>query len=449
MERLKWEALVEIASPGEQLAAIARANRSGEAIGIYSICSADSDVLKAGMTQALRDGVPVLIEATTNQVNQFGGYTGLTPVAFRSFAESIADAVGLPRRRVLLGGDHLGPYAWRKESADVALERARELVNAYVRAGFTKIHLDTSMRLGGDPDDRPLDEEVMASRAAELCAVAEAAARSLPAGSPRPVYVVGSEVPIPGGELADSPAPSVTEPTAVERTLELVRRAFERRGVGEALERIVAMVVQPGVEFGDMTVFAYDHAAAAALAARQPDGPPLVYEAHSTDYQTAGALAAMIGDHFAILKVGPGLTFALRETLFALEAIEREWLAGRPGFDPSRLRATLAAAMEARPDHWRPYISGDRSGTGFAREFSFSDRVRYYWTVPEVRAARDLLLANLSNEPIPLALLSQYLPYEFRAVRDGSLPGEPRALVRAAIGRVIDDYARACGMVGG
>jgi D-tagatose-1,6-bisphosphate aldolase subunit GatZ/KbaZ len=305
------------------------------------------------------------------------------------------------------------------------------------------------MRLSGDPVDRPLDEEILASRAAELCAVAETAARSLPEGRPRPVYVVGSEVPIPGGELADSPAPSVTEPGAVERTLELVRRAIARRGAGEALERIVAVVVQPGVEFGDMTVFGYDPAAAAALAARQVEGPPLVYEAHSTDYQTADALAAMVADHFAILKVGPGLTFAMREALFALEAIEREWLAGRPGFEPSRLRAMLAAAMDARPEHWRPYVGGDRAGAGFAREFSFSDRVRYYWAVPEVRAARDRLLANLSAEPIPLALLSQYLPQQFRAVRDGRLPNEPRTLVRAAIGRVIDDYASACGMVGG
>jgi D-tagatose-1,6-bisphosphate aldolase subunit GatZ/KbaZ len=449
MAGLSWGELAGIGDPGEQLAAIARTNRSGDAIGIYSICSADPDVLRAGMTQALRDGVPVLIEATTNQVNQFGGYTGMTPAAFRSFAESIADAVGLPRSRVLLGGDHLGPYAWRAEPSDVALERARVLVDAYVRAGFTKIHLDASMRLGGDPVDRPLDEEVVASRAAELCGVAEAAARTLPLGSPRPVYVVGSEVPIPGGELADSPAPSVTEPGAVERTLDLVRRAFERRGVGVAIERIVAVVVQPGVEFGDMTVFAYDRSAAAALAARQPDGPPLVYEAHSTDYQTADALAQMVGDHFAILKVGPALTFALREALFALEAIESEWLAGRPGFEPARLRATLAAAMAARPEHWRPYVGADRAGAGFAREFSFSDRVRYYWAVPEVRAARDRLLANLSGEPIPLALLSQYLPYEFRAVRDGTLAGEPRALIRAAIGRVIDDYASACGMVGG
>jgi D-tagatose-1,6-bisphosphate aldolase subunit GatZ/KbaZ len=449
MAGLSWEELAGIGDPGEQVAAIARANRAGGAIGIYSICSADPDVLQAGMTQALRDGVPVLIEATTNQVNQFGGYTGMTPAAFRSFAESIADAVGLARGRVLLGGDHLGPYAWRAEPAEVALEHARVLVDAYVRARFTKIHLDTSMRLGGDPVDRPLDEEVVASRAAELCAVAETAARSFPVGSPRPVYVVGSEVPIPGGELADSPAPTVTEPGAVERTLELVRRAFERRGVGEAIERIVAVVVQPGVEFGDMTIFAYDRSAAAALAARQPDGPPLVYEAHSTDYQTADALAEMVGDHFAILKVGPALTFALREALFALEAIESEWLAGRPRFEPSRLRATLAAAMDARPEHWRPYVGADRAGASFAREFSFSDRVRYYWAVPEVRAARDRLLANLSGEPIPLALLSQYLPYEFRAVRDGALAGEPRALIRSAIGRVIDDYASACGMVGG
>ena len=148
----------------------------------------------------------------------------------------------------------------------------------------------------------------------------------MPASAPRPVYVVGSEVPIPGGELADSAAPAVTSVEAVERTLDETRRAFTRHGVGGALDRVLALVTQPGVEFGDTVIFEYDERAAAALASRAPDRPPLVYEAHSTDYQTEEALGRMVRDHFAILKVGPGLTFALRETLFALEAIEGEWL---------------------------------------------------------------------------------------------------------------------------
>jgi len=429
-----------------RLQELARANRAGEPVGIYSVCSADRSSLRAAMTQARRDDVIVLIEATSNQVNQLGGYTGMTPPDFRSFVHSIADEVGLPAERIVLGGDHLGPHVWRSQGSDAAMGLARNLVRDYVLAGFTKIHLDASMRLADDPVDRPLDEATVAERAGDLCAVAEGAAALLPADAPRPVYVVGSEVPIPGGELADSAAPAVTSVDAVERTLAETRRAFTRHGVGDALERVLALVTQPGVEFGDAVVFEYDDRAAAALASRTPDRAPLVYEAHSTDYQLEDALGQMVRDHFAVLKVGPGLTFALRETLFALEAIEGEWLARRRGTVPSRLRETLQRVMQEHPEHWQAYFHGDEDELRFARDFSFSDRSRYYWPQPDVRASVERLVDNLSARPIPLTLLSQYLPVQYQAVREGGLANDPRALIGAGIGTVIDAYARACGM---
>jgi D-tagatose-1,6-bisphosphate aldolase subunit GatZ/KbaZ len=301
------------------------------------------------------------------------------------------------------------------------------------------------MRLADNPVDRPLDEATVAARAAALCAVAEEAVALLPADAPRPVYVVGSEVPIPGGELADSAAPAVTSVHAVERTLAETRRAFTKHDVGDALERVLALVTQPGVEFGDAVVFEYDDRAAAALASRTPDQPPFIYEAHSTDYQLEQALGRMVRDHFAVLKVGPGLTFALRETLFALEAIEGEWLVRR-GVVASRLRETLQRVMKEHPEHWQPYFHGDEDELRFARDFSFSDRSRYYWPRPEVRASVERLVDNLSAHPIPLTLLSQYLPIQYQAVREGTLPNDPRALIGAGIATVIDAYARACGM---
>ncbi len=443
-----WAEGAEGRDATSQLLDLARANRAGEPVGIYSVCSADRSVLQAALIQARRDGVIVLVEATTNQVNQLGGYTGMTPPDFRAFVHSIAAEIGLPSTRIVLGGDHLGPHVWRSEGSDAAMGRARDLVRAYVLAGFTKIHLDASMRLADDPGDRPLDEATVAERAADLCAVAEQALALLPADAPRPVYVVGSEVPIPGGELADSVAPAVTSVDAVERTLDETRRAFARHGVGDALGRVLALVTQPGVEFGDAVVFEYDERAAAALASRTPDQAPLVYEAHSTDYQTEDALGRMVRDHFAVLKVGPGLTFALRETLFALAAIEVEWLVGRRGIVASGLRDTLQRVMVEHPEHWRPYFHGDEDQLRLARDFSFSDRSRYYWPQAEVRASVERLVGNLSAHPIPLALLSQYLPVQYLAVREGTLPNDPRALIRAGIGTVIEAYARACGMVG-
>ena len=65
--------------------------------GIYSICSAHPWVLAAAMQQAVDDGTPLLVESTSNQVDQYGGYTGMKPADFIRFAHGIAEQVGLPR----------------------------------------------------------------------------------------------------------------------------------------------------------------------------------------------------------------------------------------------------------------------------------------------------------------------------------------------------------------
>ena len=96
--------------PFEQLVA---AQNQGRPVGIYSICSAHPFVLKAAMQQSQDDSSHLLIEATSNQVNQFGGYTGMTPPQFVEYVFGIAQECGFSRSRILLGGDHLGPHVWQ------------------------------------------------------------------------------------------------------------------------------------------------------------------------------------------------------------------------------------------------------------------------------------------------------------------------------------------------
>jgi D-tagatose-1,6-bisphosphate aldolase subunit GatZ/KbaZ len=443
---LPWHDLPKHSDNSRLLLDIVDANRHRQRVGIFSVCSASRFVMEACMMQARRDDSVVLLESTSNQVNQFGGYTGMTPEGFRGFANSVAADMDFPESRVVLGGDHLGPHVWRSEPAGAAMAKARQLVGDCVLAGYTKIHLDASMRLADDPADRPLDDAVVAERAADLCEVAESAWASLPSGSTPPVYVVGSEVPIPGGELAGQSAPAVSRTGDVTRTLSVTHAEFERRGLRAAWDRVIAVVVQPGVEFGDATVFEYDRAAALDLSSLIERDWRLVYEAHSTDYQTSDALRMLVEDHFAILKVGPGLTFAMREALFALEAIERELLAGRADAQRSRLRDVMEKAMIENPEHWKPYYRGTEDELRFARDFSFSDRSRYYWPRAEVRHSVTRLLRNLSERAIPFALLSQYMPDQYVAVRTGMLRNEPVELIRSKILEVADVYASACGM---
>jgi D-tagatose-1,6-bisphosphate aldolase subunit GatZ/KbaZ len=432
--------------PAEVFARIVEAQKSGVPRGMPSICSAHPLVLQAAMEQAREDGEPVLIESTVNQVNQYGGYTGLKPADFRVLVHSVAERSGFPAGSILLGGDHLGPYPWRQEPAEQAMAKAFVLVADSVRAGYVKIHLDASMPLGGDRPDpkRGLDPRLVARREAELAAAGEEAFReadrSATAG-PQPVYVIGTDVPPPGGITAAGEGVPVTPVAELRETVSLCAEEFRRWGLEQAWSRVLAVVVQPGVEFSDRAVHPYDRRRAAALCQAARELPGLVLEGHSTDYQDRERLREMVEDGVAVLKVGPALTFAVREALFALQRLEEELLARQAGVRLSRLMETLEQAMLDEPRHWKSYYSGDESQLRLARRYSISDRCRYYWTVPAVEDSVRRLLANLQGCALPWPLLSQYLPLQSRAVRSGVLTAEPAALVRAAVREVLRDYS--------
>ncbi|MFN3932224.1 MAG: D-tagatose-bisphosphate aldolase, class II, non-catalytic subunit [Brevundimonas sp.] len=413
-------------------------HKSGQACGVYSVCSAHPLVIEAAFVHALDAGVDVvLVEATCNQVNQDGGYTGMTPEMFRDFVHAIARKVGLSDERVLLGGDHLGPNPWTGLAAEDAMAKAEVLIQQYVAAGFRKIHADCSMSCADDPV--PLPEDVIARRAARLIKVAETTQQRV--GGEPCVYVIGTEVPVPGGAAEDLPELEVTTPDAAIATIEAHRAIFAEEGLSQAWPRVIAVVVQPGVEFDHHKVIDYDRVKAIRLSAALDDEPHIVFEAHSTDYQTPGALKALVEDHFAILKVGPGVTFALREALWALDAIEREWI----GQDrASGFRRIAIERMKADPRNWAKYYHAAGAELEFDLQYSFSDRIRYYWPDPQIAAAQERMFANLTANPPPLPLVSQYLPGANAALRDRALSPDPARLTIAHIGATLEAYRAAC-----
>jgi len=422
------------------------ANRNGEARGIYSVCSANQDVLEACMKQAIADGTILLIESTSNQVDQFGGYTGMKPADFVRYVHAIAKKVAFPKEMIILGGDHLGPNPWKNLPVEKAMDHAKTLIADYVKAGYKKIHLDTSMFCAGDSGDRtkPLGDEIVAERAASLCRVAEDTWEKYCEETSRPVYIIGTEVPVPGGaqEVENEVVP--TAPEDVEKTITVTRQHFIKAGLSGAWERVVGVVVQPGVEFGDDWVFDYQREKAKGLSNKIMQFNHLVYEAHSTDYQAASKLKELVEDHFAILKVGPWLTFAYREALFALESIEIE-LMGKGHPERSEFRRTLDHAMLENPVYWEKYYHGSEEQQAFKRKYSFSDRARYYLPVAEVESARIKLYENLKNNKIPLSLLSQFMPVQYHQVGEGRIGLEPHLLVHSYVQIVAGNYSRACG----
>jgi D-tagatose-1,6-bisphosphate aldolase subunit GatZ/KbaZ len=412
-------------------------HKAGRSVGIYSACSAHSLVIEAALHHARRQSSSVLIEATSNQVNQDGGYTGMRPADFSGFVLSIAARLGVPSEQVLLGGDHLGPNCWQDLAAEAAMAKSERLIADYVAAGFRKIHLDCSMSCADDPT--PLTDAVVAARAVRLCAVAEQAWQR--AGGEAPVYVVGTEVPVPGGAQEALTELALTEAAAATATIDTHWNAFQSAKLQHVWPRVIGLVVQPGVEFDHHKVIDFQASRAAHLASVIEAQPHMVYEAHSTDYQTPANLRALVQRHFAILKVGPGLTFAMREALWALDQIEREWLGAERS---SQLRETVHKAMAANPRFWNKYYLTAGLQLSLDQQYSLSDRVRYYWPVPAVEAALNRLLANLDATPPPLTLLSQYLPQQYEAIRAGRIPSRSRNLVLYGIERVLQQYSAAC-----
>lgn len=416
--------------------------RQGIRCGIPSYCSANELVLEIALRRAKELNTPVLIEATANQVNQFGGYTGMMPKDFYQMVLKMAQAIDLPENQIILAGDHLGPLTWQKLPEAEAMANSYELVYQYTRAGFTKIHLDTSMKVADDPQGL-LSTEVIARRGAQLYKAAMKGYNELKAEKPeamRPVFVVGSEVPIPGGATEAEDTLAVTSPAAFRDTVSTYQRVWAEEGVGEGMDDVIAVVVQPGVEFGDEQVFYYNSEAAVDLCAALKEFPGVCFEGHSTDYQSAECLYNMVTDGIAILKVGPALTFGLREALFSLSKMEAELV---PAEKRANFIEVLEETMLKNPANWAKHYHGDERQLALCRKYSYSDRARYYIGQPEVVGAMNKLFDNLRNYPIPMNMLHQYMPLSYNKVRVGKLSLDPRELAMDGVAQFMLDYESA------
>lgn len=413
-------------------------HNDGAAIGITSVCSAHPLVIEAALIEAAENNAVALIEATCNQVNQDGGYTGMQPQDFKDFVLEIAGKIGFPQDKILFGGDHLGPNPWRHLNADVAMEKAIIMTTAYAAAGFSKIHLDASMSCADD--ENPLPAATIATRAVQLAAAAEVAAKANVHALP--AYIIGTEVPVPGGASEELDILEVTTPMSAAETLSLHKVAFAAAGLEDAFVRSIGLVVQPGVEFGHANVIHFKASDAQELSAWLKPNPNIVFEAHSTDYQTTQALSELVVGGFAILKVGPGLTFALREAYYGLDQIAGILC---EGYDAGSLPAKMEQIMLNRPEYWQDYYDGTAAEKYVQRHYSYSDRIRYYWTDVAALQAVDELFATLDGVEIAETLVSQYLPRQYAQV---ALTGEvvsAKDLAVAAIRTALKAYSEACG----
>jgi D-tagatose-1,6-bisphosphate aldolase subunit GatZ/KbaZ len=397
-------------------------NRAGEAVAIPSVCSAHPEVLRASLAMAERLDRAIVIEATSNQVNQDGGYTGMTPAAFIAFVRRLAMETNTDPARIVFGGDHLGPQAWRRLPADQAMAKAHVMVRDYVQAGFTKIHLDCSEGCAGEAAQ--LDDAVTVPRAADLARTCR------DAGAEALLYVVGTEVPPPGGarseDHADIPA---TRPQAARETLDAHIVAFH--DVGE----IGGLVVQPGVEFSPMSVHHLPLDRDPGLREAIAHHPGVCLEAHSTDYQHPQGFVRLAELGFAFQKVGPALTFAYRQAVYALDHLRT--LAGWRA-DDADLRSTMETVMLAEPGYWQGHYQG--ADLALQRHFGLADRIRYYWPHPDALAAVATLMEDLGGRHLPEPLLWQVFGTDVLDRAEAISGPYPTRLIHATIEAALAPY---------
>lgn len=421
---------------------IVRLQKAGKQVGIYSACTSNGLTLRACMQRAKETNSILLIEATANQVDQYGGYTGMKPADFMTFIQKLAAEEGLPMSQIILGGDHLGPLTFAHYNEEKAMAEASELIRQFVAAGFTKIHIDTSMKVASDDPNTRLSDEVISRRGAELAIVAENAYKELLKKNPEaihPVYIVGSEVPIPGGsQQAVDTGLQVTRVEDFKNTVSIFEKSFHEHGLDKAWNQVIGFVVQPGVEEKDAGCTPYDRSKAVDLMASIKEYPDFVFEGHSTDYQTKYALRELVEDGVGILKVGPGLTFAMREGLFSLAYAEKEVYKDQPE-KQSHFMEVLDEAMKKDPKYYEHHYHGTDAEIAYKRKFSFSDRCRYYMPQPEVVEAQQKLFDNF-RDGVPLGVLSQFMPIAYTKVREGKLHNDPVSIVKDRVIHTVDEY---------
>jgi tagatose-1,6-bisphosphate aldolase non-catalytic subunit AgaZ/GatZ len=376
------------------------------------VCPNSEAVIEAAVSAAARNESPLAFTATLNQVDEDGGYTGMT---HRELAELVQEKV----RELAFDGpvslavDHGGPFLKDRHriegwSAEAALSGVRDSFAAAIRAGFDLIHVDCSI----DPEapDRASPVSVIAERTAALIADAETFRESEGFG---PIaYEVGTEEHSAG--LAD--------PAAFRDFLRHVRDELDRHGFSG-----VPLVFAVGDVGTDLHTTGFDPAAAGRLAGAAGEfGCGL--KGHYTDnledpagYPAAGVAAANVGPEFSEREFEGLMTLAEREAA----EVEAGRLAWGSGMEDALIRAVVDSGR------WRKWRLAEEKGLDFEalsperRAWMIRTGSRYVWTAPAAAAARERLYENLRRQGI-----------------DGP------AAVRLAIERAMDRYFRGFGLTG-
>ena len=326
-----------------------------------SFCTSNFDVLKVLMVFNKYHKLPTLIESTSNQVNQFGGYTGLEPKQFKKKIEKLCKLVKLPSRQLIIGGDHLGPLPWKNINTKSAMKNAKVLVKKCLKAKYNKIHIDTAIIC---KDEKNINRNIIVNRCEDIL-------KSISKKDLKNIFlVVGTEVPFAGG--GDHLKPVITNLESIKKEYLLYSQMFKRKKILNKTP--FALVIDPGIGFNNRKVTTSNLTGfiKKKLFSKKQN---FYFEAHSSDYQSKENLKKLVDNNFKFLKVGPELTHIYAKSIFEMQNIEK--LIRKKKL--SNIGDTLLNEMNTNKDYWKNYYKGSKKKINFLMFNSYLDRSRYYW----------------------------------------------------------------------
>ena len=343
-------------------------------ISLPSFCTSNDDVILSIINFCKKNNLPVLIESTSNQVNQFGGYSKLKPSNFKKKVEKLAKKISFPKKNIIFGGDHLGPLPWKNLDYKIAMDRGEKLVSLYFKSKFKKLHIDTTMKL---KNDKVFNKQIIKARSEKILSNLNHKY------SNKLIFILGSEVPPAGGEriIRNFNKKKIFE---IKSEILLYKKIFQNLN----LKNKLYLVVDTGMSFNDTKVFKSKTNILNYLK-KISDLMNVKYEAHSTDYQNLKELKKLAKCNFKFLKVGPELTFNYTKAILKMGKIEKRYFKNH-----SDIKKVILKVLKQNKKHWIDYYnlcSMDRVLTG---RF---DRLRYYWNELNLKKAKNKLLKNIDS----------------------------------------------------
>ena len=340
-----------------------------------SFCTSNIDVIESILFFCNIKKLPCLIESTSNQVNQHGGYTNKTPKMFVKEISSLRKKIKFDSKRLFLGGDHLGPLPWGKKNKNIAIKNSISLINDYLSENFCKIHVDTSIKC---KNDKFINSEIVFNRTSEILNN-----DSIKKKIKNRLLVVGTEVPLAGG--GDNKNLIRTSTKQIETEVFNFKKIFQKLNLRNSF---FGLVIEPGMKYkhSKITKPNFTQFGNKKNISKKNN---FFYEAHSTDYQSKKILRQLVKNNFRFLKVGPELTYNYARSLFFMENIEKKKIK----LKNSNIKKTIFFSMLKNKKYWNGYYIKKKPELFLNSKL---DRMRYYFDTKEVKNSVGILRRNIN-----------------------------------------------------